>query len=165
MAFFVRKINRSNWSGAGGIPVTDVFEQQADGIAICLKTSNNRLSVWEISSVADISQAILAISSAFTKLETFYIVLIESDFLDSLQIPIRNSPGRTPVEHLVNMHVDIVNLNYYRIGLIAEYIIKQINSSNYERIDVPKIKEIINRAIDDGHLDKTKLNPEFAKHF
>jgi len=162
MTLLVRKINRHYWPAAGKTPLIDVFDQNADGITNCLRTTKKQLSVWEISTLADLPKAILAISTGFKKLETFDVVLIDRTYLTTVKIPTKNTPGRTPVKSLASMHVDIEDLNYFRIGLIAEHIIHQISKSSISRFDIAAIQNIVNNAINAGLLDKGDLEPEFA---
>ena len=60
MSLLVRKINRAKWLQTDIAHGDDI---SADAITNCMKTTSNRLSVWEVESEARIEEAALAIAS------------------------------------------------------------------------------------------------------
>lgn len=151
MSLLVRKINRNNWPSG----ITNSSDIKADAITNCMRTSHDSMSVYEISSKADIDNAFLAIASNFDRLETFDVVMMDKKvFIDS-GINVLNNPGLTPVKDLKNTHWDISDLRYANLGTIAQHINSCVSSNNVMRRSRGELKNIIEKAITDGRL---KLN-------
>lgn len=154
MSLLARKINRNHWPDS----VTDVSDIGADAITQSMRTSRNAMSIYEIPSKTNIDDAFLAIASNFQRLESFDIVTMEKQDLTELYMDCKQIAGVTPVEDLRNTHLDISGLCYHKLGTIANYISYRILEDHYERRTRGQLKDIINNAIDDGRLDRDKLD-------
>lgn len=157
MSYLVRKVTRAKWSPPSGI-LDNPFDIPADVIAIDLKTSANTLSVWEISDEIDLDDAVLAIASGGNKLDTIDVVWIEKHELDRKGLEHIASPGRTPIEYLVNKHLDLTNLEYFKIGLVAESIASKIALNKIKRYSKGELKKLFNLAISKGLVEKNHLD-------
>ena len=158
MGLLVRKINRSKW------PQDDeknVFKVASDAITICLKSCGNTLSVWEIDNEQNLDEAVLALASGFQHLESIDVVMLESDRLQA-EIKSKQTKGQTPVKDLENTHFDLIDLNYYTIGLVAEHIIEKLRQKKIKRYTISDLKKILNTAIATGRLKREDLNASVA---
>lgn len=158
MGFLVRKINISKWPQNGE---KDVFKVASDAITICLKSSGNTLSVWKIDKEQNLEEAVLALASGFQHLEAIDVVMLEEDKIKE-GIEAKQTVGQTPVKDLEHTHFDLINLNYYTIGLIAESIIKEIEVKRVKRFTIGKLKLILNYAIANGRLKREDLKESVA---
>lgn len=159
MSLLARKISRSHWSDS----VTDVSDIGADAITLSMRTTRNAMSVYEIPSITNINDAFLAISSNFQRLESFDIVTMEKHDLDNLNINCIQNKGSTPVEALKDAHLDISGLCYSKLGTIANYIACRILENHSIRRTRSQLKDILNKAIQDGRLNPATLEPHLIQ--
>lgn len=155
MSLLVRKIEKAKWlqnNIQGGEDVS------ADAITNCLKTKGNTLSTWSISTIDELSEAVLAIVSGHEHLDTIDIVYFDSNLLKEDGIALQSSPGKVPIQDLIEQHKDIINLTYKSLGTVANYIVESIKQDNVKRYTKGMIKKILNKAIDEGRLQKTALS-------
>jgi len=148
MQLLVRKINRSKWNNADN----DVFKLASDAITSCLRTTRNTLSVWRIETENDLDDAVLAIASNFQKLETIDVVTLDGEYLVKVNVEHEQTDGITPVSDLVHNHFDLKNLNYYKIGLVAEHIIQRIQFNKIKRYTKKELESILKNAINQNRL-------------
>jgi hypothetical protein len=160
MSFLVRKINQAKWYQ---INVASSDDASADAITNDLKTTNNSLSVWQINSESELTEAILAIAAKLEHLETIDVVLFSSDLLNEMKLETVNSPGITPVVDLQDKHVDITNLNHSKLGLISKAIIAALKGSKTHRFTKVQLKLILKKAIDDDRVKAELLNEGISK--
>lgn len=155
MSFLVRKISRAKWSPSN---INDnPFDIPSDTITKDLKSTTNTLSVWEVLNVSSIDEAVLAIVSSGDRIDTIDIVWIPKNELVSKKIDCISTPGATPITSLINNHVDLSNLTYFKIGLFAESIMNNISSSNIKRYNKSALKKLFNSSIQNGVFAKTDL--------
>ncbi|MEK7395812.1 MAG: hypothetical protein AAB116_02635 [Candidatus Poribacteria bacterium] len=155
MSIFVRKIDKAKWLQ------TDLHQNidySADAITSCLRTTQNTLSVWEVESETDIDEAVLAIISGPKyghPFETIDIVLMSPNYLKEQGINCRRTNGSTLVDDLVEKHIDISNLTYKSLGMVAYHIVEKIKDEKVVRRTKAKLMEILNQAI-----SRNRLNPD-----
>ena len=154
MSLFVRKIDKGKWFQVDLHQNTDY---SADAITNCLKTRQNTLSVWEIISETDIDEAVLAIVSGQDHLDTIDVVLMSPDYLKKQGIDYKRTNGSTPVDDLVEKHIDLSNLTYKSLGIVAYHIVDKINDQKVKRYTIRQLKEILNQAISQNRLTPDKL--------
>jgi hypothetical protein len=163
MSYLVRKIARAKWSPPNGIE-DNPFDIPADAIANDLKTSTNTLSVWEIKDEQSLDNAVLAIASGGNQLDAIDIVWVEKEVIEQKGVECQLSPGITPIECLIDTHIDLTKLTYFKIGLVAETIFNTIANGKIKRYTKSEIKKLINTAIQDGRVKKEQLVEGIAKY-
>ena len=159
MSLLIRKINRNKWLQADKIP-DDV---SADAITGCMRTKSNALSVWEVSDENKIDEAVLAIVSAGDRLEAIDVVQIEREHIEKSKIDCIQTDGRTLVEDLVDTHIDLSNLAYKELGIIACHIVNKIRQEQIKRYTEGQIKKILRDAIQKERLETENLNESIRK--
>jgi hypothetical protein len=159
MQLLVRKINRSKWNNAD----EDIFKLSSDAITSCLRSSRNTLSVWKIESESDLDEAVLALISNFQKLESIDIVTLDGDYLIKAMVEQEQTEGITPISDLVDSHYDLKNLNYYKIGIVAEHIIQRIKLNKVKRYTINELKRILKKAIEQHRLKIEDLHVSVAE--
>lgn len=162
MSLLIRKINPNNWS----FPFTSVGEIGADALTRgCLKTANNCMSTFEVSSETDIDNAILALASNNDQMETFDIVILDKEEINNLGFICLNTPGNTPVKSLVETHRDISELKYSNIGILAKYIHECVSQGKTVKFTKSEIKAIIAKAIRDELITPDALRGKVKSEF
>ena len=159
MSLLIRKIDRNNWIRADTVP----HETPADAITRgCMKTKDNTLSVWEAQDENKIDEAVLAIVSACHHLEAIDIVQIDREHLEENEIDCRETDGDTPVKDLVNTHIDLSNLAYKELGIIAYHILDKFRQDKVKRYTKTDLKQILKDAIEKQRLEIDELK-EFIR--
>jgi hypothetical protein len=153
--FLIRKINEAKWFQ---IEIMEDNDVSADAITNCLKTTKNTLSVWHIENNNDINKAVLAIASSLEHIETIDIVVLTTESLREYDISIIASSGNTPIESLKEIHRDLSELTFSKLGHIKEHIVERIRNDNLKRYTKGKLKKILLEAIDKGILEFKDLN-------
>lgn len=159
MQLLVRKINRSKWNNADD----NVFNLSSDAITSCLRTSRNTLSVWKIESEDELDEAALALASNFQKLEAVDTVILDGDYLERVTIEQEQTDGITPITDLVENHFDLKNLDYYKIGLVAEHIVQRIKINKVKRYTIIELKSILKKAVEQERLKIEDLHEAVAE--
>ena len=147
MSLFARKIDRAKWQKSEFL---DNGEIPADAITICLKTTSDCLSVWEINTEAEIEDALLAIVSNYKDLETTDIVLLDPAFLEHHGIEFVQKDGITRFEAQKKSHQDLQKLSHRTLGIIAGHIVDGIKTEKMKRYTKGKLIEILRHATREG---------------
>ena len=112
--FLARKITRAKWEhttiNAGRIP--------ADAVTADLRTRNNALSFWRCGSASDeeLDDAVLALAAGSTRLLKIDLVWVSEADLQADGQELVDTKGQTPVQDLIEKHVDAQQLDYERLG-------------------------------------------------
>ena len=155
MSLLIRKIEKAKWLQ------NDIINGQipsADAITNCTKTSRNTLSTWEIDSVSNINNAVIALLCGQEHLDTIDIVYFEPEKISERGISIEATEGRTSFAIMKEKHRNLSQLDYEKLGTIAEIIIEEIKSNRDVRFSVGKQKEILRQAIKNGLISIESLN-------
>lgn len=156
MPLLVRKVDKGKWMQNDIVNGADV---SADAITHCMRTANNKISVWEIDSEGNSEEAVLAMVAAHEHLETIDVVLMNRDYLTENGINCVNSEGRTAVTDLINRHRDLDSLTFKKLGIIAYHIVDGIKNDKIKRYTIGQQKEILKKAI-----STSRLNPDDLKN-
>ena len=160
MSLLIRKINRNKWLQNDTVP-DDV---PADAITGgCVRTQRNTLSVWEVQDENKIDEAVLAIVSAGHHLETIDVVPIDREHLEQNEINCKEIPGRTKVKDLADTHVDLCNLAYRELGIIAYHIADKFRQGKVKRYRKKYLEEILRDAIQKKRLKITDLEDAISE--
>ncbi|GAH41066.1 unnamed protein product [marine sediment metagenome] len=157
MALQVRKINKAKWLRAD---IVNGAEIPADAITNCLRTQQNNLSVWKIKSEDEIESAVLAIISGQPRLETIDIALLSPEYLEQNGVKFMATEGKTAVKMPKDIHFDMVELTYEKLGVIAYHIVEKFKEKKVFRYTRKKLKDILNNAINEKRLDINKLSED-----
>ena len=71
--------------------------------------------------------------------------------------------GITPISDLADSHYDLKNLNYYKIGFVAEHIIQRIKLNKVKRYTINELKVILKKAIEQDRLKIEDLHESVAE--
>ena len=160
MSLLVRKIDKGKWLQNDIINDADI---SADAITICMRTKENKLSVWEIASESDINEAVLAIVSSGQHLETIDVVIMDRQYLTEQGISPVQKEGPTPVDNLRKTHYDLANLTYPKLGIIANHIVEGFKCKRVVRYRERNLRQIMNDAVKVNRLDLSSLSAFIAE--
>ena len=120
MPYLARKIDRGKWSDLEKIAGVD--DIPSDPITANLRTSDNTLSLWRVDTKdkTELDKIFLALATGprFDKIDAISIVLVYETTLLG-KVDIIESEGDTAVAELKHLHRDITNVNYKKLGIIA----------------------------------------------
>jgi len=153
--YLIRKINKAKWFQ---IDIFNDDDVSADAITNCLKTTKNTLSVWNIESEDDVDKAVLAIVSSQDHIETIDVVILNTEKIKEYEINIIASSGNTPIEEYKNLHRDLAELTFSKLGKIKDHIVERIRNDKIKRYTKGKLKKMLLEAIDCGKIKLDDLN-------
>lgn len=160
MPLLIRKIDKAKWLQndiVGGAEVS------ADAITNCVKTTKNTLSTWRIDDEAQLNDAVLAIVSVHDHLDTIDIVCMNQQLLVDEGINFQDTLGKTLISDMANKHVDVVDLTYKSLGIVANCITKCFAENSVKRYTRSDLKKLFQDAIQSGRLSVEKIAPSIAE--
>lgn len=154
MALLVRKINRAKWKQND---ILDGAQPSGDAVTHCLKTLNNTISVWTIDRIEDIANAVIAIAASLQRVETFDVVVLDEDELSENGIEMERTPGVTACTSMVKAHVDLCNVDYAKLGVIAQAIVRSFQAGSVVRFTRGNLLELLRKAVNGGQITSAEL--------
>ena len=156
--FLARKIARAKWNPTVGLP-----QVRADAITTDLRTEHDQLSFWQCDpgpadhenaplSGNPVSDIAIAIASPNPSLGKFDIIWFPVEDFENDDQSWVYAKAETPIEDLNGLHVHARELNYLRLGNLAQRIIDAIDQKRFERFDPDKVVNLLSDAIKDKRL-------------
>lgn len=166
MGVCVRKINKSKWPEEELLDVNtddDILPLlKADALTSCLRTSKDELSLWTVENTSDqeIEKAILALitNSRLERLDRIQVVYFEEDNVSKLGLTLKKSPGDTIISTYSNLHQDMIELNYEKMGKVGTLITSALRDKRIKKYSERELKTMLNNAIDAGLVEQKKLH-------
>lgn len=124
-----------------------------------LRTTDNKLSVWKADSKEDIEDAIVALALNRDAVNKVNYLLIQEEDLAKLEIEISDeeagiAPGLK--ESILNKHRDLIELDYWHIGFLAEYMLRLAKDENYRKVcSKADVKMLLEK-----YKEERKIEPE-----
>ena len=157
LAMLVRKISQAKWqtfAHEDGKPVT------ADAVTGNLRTQNNNLSLWQISDLSELHEAVLAIVSGQERLDAIDLAALDENELVEKGFSFRKTLGSTPVKELQEIHRDVVSLTCNDLHPLAQVVISSFRQKRVRRISKKRILDIVTGAIKNERLELSDLKKE-----
>lgn len=161
MPLLLRKIRKSKWYKNDSVPWLKQNEIQADALGDIV-TSSNTLSVWLVEDdKSNLEQVIVALASSCDNISNFDYALINVDLLKlNVDIKIEMKEGLTPYSRANSWHRDLVEITTNKLFKLAEAMF--IHSPR-ERVTEKTVLNWIKNAVQNGHIDRTKLSAGITK--
>ena len=164
MPFILRKIRKARWYGSDVLHWLPPNDVQADSL-LDLSTKHNQLSVYIVendrSNLDRILAALVGNCDFISNID--YALIPAAEVLDRIKIKTVEIKGETSDEQVNTAHRDLIELSASQILELA----KSISATGERaRLTAKKVAELIERSIDEGHIDQTRLKlsaPEIAK--
>ena len=145
MAYYVRKIARSKWqethlSSNEAQAREEVKRVKADAITNCIKTSDNKLSLWRVDDKKDSIDDIVPLIIGFERPDTCDVVYISEEVFSEEQITLEQSSddANTPIEELKQYHYNAIVKDYEGLGKFAKVVLKSLD--NHKRFKGREVK-------------------------
>lgn len=126
-----------------------------------LKTRENKLSVWLANTQEDIEDAVVALSLSRDDPGRLCFVMLDESTLSDMEIAVLDDEEgdvQGASEEILKKHRNLVELDHKRLGLLADYMIKQASNINNRKIFTePQVKIILNKN------KGTKIEPQKVK--
>lgn len=126
-----------------------------------LKTRENKLSVWLANTQEDIEDAVVALSLSRDDTGRLCFVMLDESKLTDMEIAVlddEDGDAQGACEEILKKHRNLVELDHKRLGLLADYMIKQAsNTNNRKTFTEPQVKDILNKN------KGTKIEPQKVK--
>ena len=159
-----RKFNRAKWERPSFISGGEI---PADAITGCLRTQDNKLSLWDCADDnGSVEEAVLALAtgSKYDSLEKMHITTLVIADMKSQDLSLANTPGDTAVETLRQRHQEVDKLTLNQLTRFAELMAANIYSDDhcfiFTRRDVARI---IKTAISQQRLEGQNLSPKLLR--
>jgi hypothetical protein len=166
MGVCVRKISKSKW------PDEEVLENQtdeailpllkADALTSCLRTSKDELSLWTVDNTneEEIEKAILALitNSRLERLDRIQVVYFDENNVNQLGLTLKKSPGDTVISTYTNLHQDMIELNFEKMGKVSALITSALRDKRIKKYNEKKLTALLISAINSGLVDQKKLH-------
>jgi hypothetical protein len=122
---------------------------------------NSTLSVWYIEDdKSNLEQVAVAFASTRDSFSPFDYALVDEALLTKINIKIEQTDGDTPDQEAnTRWHRDLVELTDFKLTALVRTIAEKGETA---RIPEKEIARLIQEAVDNGRLDRTKLNPKLA---
>ena len=159
--YLARKITRAKWEDgrttSRGLAKGEI---SADAVTGDLRTRQDTLSFWRCGegANADIADAVLAIAAAGERVDRIDIVWVDYEALLADGQTLKQSPGRTPFLDFADHHVDFCQLDYVRLGRLAQRVDTAIREERWRRVTKARVKVLLTKALQQGRILHSKLD-------
>lgn len=166
MGVCVRKISKSKWPDEE-VLVNHTDEAilpllKADALTSCLRTSKDELSLWTVENTSEeeIEKAILALitNSRLERLDRIQVVYFDEDNVRELGLTLKKSPGDTVINTYTNLHQDMIELNFEKMGKVSALITSALRDKRIKKYNEKKLTSLLNSAIESGLVEQKKLH-------
>ena len=125
-----------------------------------LRTAENTISVWKGDTQQDIDDALLALALNRNDVRKICYVFLEENELKRLGIELEEKEGKAPGitdKAILNKHRNLVDIDLWRMGYLAEYILEKGKDPNQlHTFSDKKVKNLLNGY--KSKLDMSKVN-------
>lgn len=160
MALAVRKIEIGKWKKNDP---SNGAEACADAITNCLKTKDNKISIWEINDEPNVDDAVIAIVSKGDCLESIDIIQLKMEDIEEGGLKIEKSQGNTLLKEFTDKHREITDLTYATLGTLANIIIVSIKSQKNKRYTRSMLIQLVKSAVESGRISEEELKPSLKE--
>jgi hypothetical protein len=161
MSLLVRKINRSKWPKEEDLEKIHVTQLKADMMAD-LRTSSDKLSIWEINEETEANDIIMALATGakVSNTSTTNVVLLDMEALTAANLLIEEneSEGDTAITELRKFHRNIINLDVGSLMKLVDLIIDALKKKKVARLTEKKVKSRLLQAIKEKKVNTKYLS-------
>jgi len=136
-----------------------------------LKTCKNTLSIWSYKNEEEKKDALVALAANRNNIQKLQYIILEKEELEKLGLSIQSEQGECKClegksPEILGRHYNIVNLDYWQLGFLAEHITKRVkeikddNLLSSHQLTEKKVKELIKLYAESNRLDIDKLSPD-----
>ena len=152
MEEFLRTVRQSRWYKYPAIDWLAEGELQGDALSD-INTQNGKLSVYRINDEDEMQHVIVALAATKENMANLDYILFDDYELSSFGITVIQSDGNTASTVANELHYELGNLSASRLVRLAQVV----SVGRQGRIPEQQIRVRLQKAADDGHLDKTRI--------
>lgn len=163
MVYYVRKIARSKWQAGALSSDTQLAEKEikgvsSDAITNCIKTTENKLSLWRVEQKSDTIDDIIPLIVGFEKPATCDVIYISEDDLEKEGLNIKQSKedANVPIERLKEYHYNAYVNDYEGLGKFAKVVLKSLDS--HKRFKGKEVKEKLQSMLKNHEIEENMIS-------
>lgn len=156
MSLIARKTNRAKWVRGEGIAEDEI---PAGAVTLDLKTESNTLSFWQFGdgSKDDLCSVVLALGAPRVRPDKMDILWMDRHLLEEAGIELAASPGRTPVQDMVDMHLDAHRLDLRRLEIVARQVNEALRRDQFKRLSKKQVLQELASGVRAGRVPLESL--------
>ena len=160
MVFLAREFTRAKWTSKEGLSANEI---PADAVTANLRTASNALSFWSVGINSEdgiedeIKDVALVMAAGRKRLDKVELVWISYEGVQNQGVSIQQSEGKTNVVDMVDRHYDLHQLDYFRLGKIAQLVSSALETDKYIRFSKGRVKKLLAAAVEQGRMELTDL--------
>ncbi len=130
----------------------------SDYVQYELKTHDNMLSLWKISTEEDLNDAFVALVTSGESIGTVQVVKIDENLLDTFSF--NQDEGDSPTFEINHKHCNVTNLTYEKIGKFIDVVLYTLKSNGCVRKTKSQMKQLIKEAERNHKLNPDRMNSQ-----
>ena len=153
----------ARWDGSAKV---DRKDATIGGDAVSdLRTVNNELSVWAGDTAQDKDDAVVALALGRDSVQKLCYLELDENELAKIEIKAEDESGNVKglTEELRFKHKNLVQIDYKRIGLLAEYMVKLTKDKRYHSKSKTEIKSLLVKYKSEGKINPAEVKSDRIK--
>lgn len=163
MAYYVRKISRAKWQDSPlstdeAEAINQVKKVAADAVTNCIKTTDNKLSLWKVEEKRDSIEDIVPLIVGFERPDTCDIIYISDEIFSEEGIFLEQSPedANTPIAGLREFHYNAIVRDYEGLGKFAKIVLRSLG--NHKRFKGREVKAKLKEMLQNHEIEKGMIS-------
>lgn len=141
----------------------------SDAITSDLRTQKNTLSVWRIDNPEDVDGIVAALALGRDSIQKMAYLILNEEEIKKMGIPLNKELGQAEGmmdTSILKCHINISELDYWRIGFLAEYLKKLAVSENGHGSKTKvEVNNILKKMIQNNKIDINLMNEKLKTNF
>ena len=158
--YLARKVKRAKWDRRNGLAEGEI---SSHAVTVDLRASTScALSFWRCGDASEgaVRQVVLAIASGAERVDPVEVTWLSWTRLKDQGVVFEQTAGRTPVRSLVEEHVDAVNLDLTRLGIIAQEVSASLDDERFVKLTKKEVTDLLAHAVRDGSMPLAALSED-----
>jgi len=126
-----------------------------------LKTSQNELSIWVLSEdKSKLFRCLSAFAVERKHVDHIDYIVFDEEIITELNLKTNSTKGNSKDKEVNNLHKNIMELSSNKLELLAKKILSNCEGG---RIDKKELAKNIKLSLENGWIDKNRINNEFLE--
>ena len=138
-------------------------EASADAITADLRTNDNNLSVWEIFSIEELEDAVLAMVSERNKIDKIDVVYLPKELVEKRDLSVILTDGKTRYTKFIDRHRDIADLNYVSLERVSDCVVESVNMNRVKSFSKHEILLLLLTGMESNKIKFEALHPTLVE--
>ena len=161
--YYVRKLSKPN--NYEKVKLAESIEDiNSDVLKQELSTTFDTLSFWKCNDLDNMDDTIKAILLSTNKIDKSKFIVLDSELVKKYDLDVEESIGKTGYKGFENLHIDISNLTYKKIGEILKAYKESFEEDMYQKeLSKTEIKELIKEVNEEQKIDFDNIDDHLKK--